>query len=104
MVPEDWVRNFLLRAGMERTAECFEAEWFEVWLGCRLSPAAPGPHRTQLSAQGQLALEAPAPVPDAFARCESLEEAVRVRRAPLAPLRCAFLAASPLTTRPDASL
>ena len=41
VVPEDWVRNFLFRVGMTRTAECFEAEWCEVRRP--VSPSAPSP-------------------------------------------------------------
>lgn len=28
-LPEDFVRNFLFRCGMEKTFECFQQEWFE---------------------------------------------------------------------------
>ena len=73
------MRNFLLRAGMSSTLERFEAEWYEVCscqesLSCAFSSVAP-----QLLEHGQLAVEASTLVPDAFARCEALEEAIRVR-------------------------
>ena len=29
-VVEDFVRNFLVQMGMSRTAECFQAEWYEL--------------------------------------------------------------------------
>ena len=37
-MPEDFVRNFLRNAGLQRTAEAFEMEWYEVRQG-RTYPA-----------------------------------------------------------------
>jgi hypothetical protein len=62
--------------------ERFETEWYEVSNSPSLRMLAPvpaSPGRPQLLARGQLVNEGTAPVPDAYARCEALEDVIRAR-------------------------
>lgn len=83
-VPEDYVRNFLRNAGLQRTLEQFETEWYEVRgqyadAGSAQRSVTPTCARAaQLQAQGQLTLEGTAPVPDVYARVQELEDVVKV--------------------------
>jgi hypothetical protein len=82
------VRNFLRNAGLQRTAEAFETEWYEARRGqVSLARALPHPPTqlttphvcAQLQAQGQLTLEGTGAVPDAYARVQELEDIIKVR-------------------------
>ena len=53
---DDFVRNFLVRLGMNKTLETFQAEWYE------------------LQAKGKLKSEDIAPVPDVYLRNQELRE------------------------------
>ncbi|CAM9197788.1 unnamed protein product, partial [Phaeothamnion confervicola] len=64
-VVEDFVRNFLLKAGLTRTLDCFNAEWYELQAKGRL----PETHTTK--------------VPDIYLRNEELDEQVGALRAQL---------------------
>jgi len=57
-VIDDFVRNFLIRAGLLRSLESFNREWFE------------------LKARGKLRPEDAAPVPDVYVRNQGLEDVV----------------------------
>lgn len=57
-VVDDFIRNFLIKVGMSRTLECFNAEWYE------------------LDAKGKLADEYRSTVPDIYLRNEELDDKV----------------------------
>ena len=62
---DDFVRNFLVRLGMNKTLDTFQAEWYE------------------LQAKGKLKSEDIAPVPDVYLRNQELREQVASMRAEL---------------------
>jgi WD40 repeat protein len=62
---DDFVRNFLVRLGMARTLETFQAEWYE------------------LKAKGKLKQEDIAPVPDVYLKNQELRDTVSSMRAEL---------------------
>ena len=62
---DDFVRNFLVRLGMTKTVETFQAEWYE------------------LRAKGKLKIEDTAPVPDVYLKNQELRDQVCSMRAEL---------------------
>lgn len=58
-VVDDFIRNFMIKAGMSRTLESFNTEWYE------------------LQAKGSLPEEYTTRVPDIYVRNEELDEQVR---------------------------
>ena len=83
---DDFVRNFLREAGLGRTLEQFETEWYEVSLRDARSASYAGSltlgdaaASTQLAAAGTLTLEGFSPVPDMYVRSQELEAAIKAR-------------------------
>jgi len=61
-VVDDFVRNFLIKAGMKRTLDCFNAEWYEM------------------QSKGRLPAEIASAVPDIYLRNDELDQQARVLR------------------------
>mmetsp|Transcript_16385 Transcript_16385/g.33730 ORF Transcript_16385/g.33730 Transcript_16385/m.33730 type:complete len:580 (-) Transcript_16385:8-1747(-) len=61
-VVDDFIRNFLIKVGMERTLDCFNTEWYE------------------LQSKGKLGEEYTNPVPDIYLRNQELDEQVVTMR------------------------
>ena len=61
-VVDDFIRNFLIKAGLKRSLEAFNIEWYEF------------------QAKGKLSAELATPVPDIYLRNEELFEQTRVLR------------------------
>ena len=61
-VVDDFIRNFLIKAGMKRSLDSFNIEWYE------------------LQAKGKLAAELANPIPDIYLRNEELFEQTRILR------------------------
>ena len=61
-VVDDFIRNFLIKVGMERTLDCFNTEWYE------------------LQSKGKLGEEYTNPVPDIYLRNQDLDEQVVTMR------------------------
>jgi len=61
-VVDDFIRNFLVKAGMKRALDAFNTEWFE------------------LQGKGKLSAELANPIPDIYLRNEELFEQTRVLR------------------------
>lgn len=61
-VVDDFTRNFLIKAGMKRTLECFNAEWYD------------------LQSKGKLPAEISTPIPDIYLRNDELDQQARVLR------------------------
>jgi WD40 repeat protein len=68
-VIDDFLRNFLIKVGMERTLDCFNTEWYE------------------LQSKGKLGEEYTNPVPDIYLRNMELDEQVVTMRKELESLR-----------------
>lgn len=61
-VVDDFIRNFLIKAGMKRSLEQFNTEWYD------------------LQAKGKLPTELATPVPDIYLRNEDLDLQTRLLR------------------------
>jgi sperm-associated antigen 16 protein len=61
-VVDDFVRNFLIKAGLRRTLDCFNAEWYEM------------------QSKGRLPAEISSAVPDIYLRNDELDQQARVLR------------------------
>lgn len=61
-VVDDFIRNFLIKAGMKRTLDLFNTEWYE------------------LQSKGRLPAELATPVPDIYLRNEELDQQARQLR------------------------
>lgn len=61
-VVDDFIRNFLIKAGMKRSLDSFNIEWYE------------------LQAKGKLSAELANPIPDIYLRNEELFEQTRILR------------------------
>ncbi|GMI19090.1 hypothetical protein TeGR_g182 [Tetraparma gracilis] len=68
-VVDDFIRNFLIKVGMERTLDCFNTEWYE------------------LQSKGKLGEEYTLPVPDIYLRNMELDEQVVSMRKELEKMR-----------------
>lgn len=58
-VVDDFVRNFLIKAGMKRSLEAFNTEWYEM------------------QSKGRLPAELSTPIPDIYLRNEELDQQTR---------------------------
>jgi hypothetical protein len=61
-VVDDFIRNFLIKAGMKRTLDCFNSEWYD------------------LQSKGKLPAEISTPIPDIYLRNDELDQQARVLR------------------------
>eukprot|EP01033_Poteriospumella_lacustris_P004989 gene4990-3566_t len=68
-VVDDFIRNFLIKAGMKKTLESFNTEWYE------------------LQSKGRLPAELSAPVPDIYLRNEELDQQARNLREQVEKMR-----------------
>jgi hypothetical protein len=68
-VVDDFVRNFLIKAGMKRALDVFNTEWYE------------------LQAKGKLPTELSTPVPDIYLRNEDLDQQIRQLRQEVEKMR-----------------
>mmetsp|Transcript_31033 Transcript_31033/g.29637 ORF Transcript_31033/g.29637 Transcript_31033/m.29637 type:complete len:571 (+) Transcript_31033:149-1861(+) len=68
-VVDDFVRNFLIKAGLKRSLDAFNIEWYE------------------LQSKGKLSVELSTPVPDVYLRNEDLFEQTRVLREQVEKMR-----------------
>lgn len=68
-VVDDFLRNFLIKAGMKRTLDSFNTEWYE------------------LQAKGKLPTELSTPVPDIYLRNEDLDQTARQLREQVEKMR-----------------
>jgi sperm-associated antigen 16 protein len=68
-VVDDFVRNFLIKAGLKRTLDLFNTEWFE------------------LQSKGKLPNELSTPVPDIYLRNEDLDQQTRLLREQVVSMR-----------------
>jgi hypothetical protein len=68
-VVDDFIRNFLIKAGMSRSLDVFNAEWYE------------------LQSKGKLAAELSSAVPDIYLRNEELDQQVVVMREQMEKMR-----------------
>ena len=68
-VVDDFVRNFLIKAGLKRSLDAFNIEWYE------------------LQSKGKLSAELATPVPDIYLRNEELFEQTRVLREQVEKMR-----------------
>jgi ribosomal protein L9 len=68
-VVDDFVRNFLIKAGLKRSLDAFNIEWYE------------------LQSKGKLSVELSNPVPDIYLKNEDLFEQTRVLREQVEKMR-----------------
>lgn len=68
-VVDDFIRNFLIKVGMKRTLESFNAEWYD------------------LQSKGKLPAEISTPIPDIYLRNEELDQQARVLREQVEKMR-----------------